>query len=116
MQDVNATNKTCHNDRKSLSTLVTVTAMTLTLGATAWAQENYEVPRTPHGHPDLQGVWANNSSTPLERPEIFGNKATLSPEEFEDLQQQAQEILDSGGDALFGDGFLNAVISGEVES
>lgn len=99
-----------------LSVAVMFAVTSLTLSTPIWAQGDYEVPRTQHGHPDLQGVWANNSSTPLERPEIFGNKATLSPEEFEDLQQQAQEILDSGGDALFGDGFLNAVISGEVES
>ena len=119
MQDVNvnASEITRPSIRGSQAAIAAiVTTITLTLGATSWAQDDYEVPRTPHGQPDLQGVWANNSSTPLERPEIFGNKATLSPEEFEDLQQQAQEILDSGGDALFGDGFLNAVISGEVES
>ncbi len=28
-----------------------------------------EVPRTPWGHPDLQGVWDYRTSTPLERPE-----------------------------------------------
>jgi len=26
------------------------------------------IPRTPDGHPDLQGTWLNNSATPLERP------------------------------------------------
>ena len=25
-------------------------------------------PRAADGHPDLQGVWENNSATPLERP------------------------------------------------
>ena len=28
----------------------------------------WTAPRTAHGHPDLQGVWANNSATPLQRP------------------------------------------------
>ena len=28
-----------------------------------------KVPRTPWGHPDLQGVWDYRTSTPLERPE-----------------------------------------------
>jgi hypothetical protein len=26
-------------------------------------------PRLPDGHPDLQGIWTNNSYTPLERPQ-----------------------------------------------
>ena len=28
---------------------------------------DYEVPRTIDGHPDLQGVWENNTITPVER-------------------------------------------------
>jgi hypothetical protein len=26
------------------------------------------IPRTPDGHPDLQGIWTNATLTPLERP------------------------------------------------
>lgn len=85
-------------------------------GLAQQADSDWLVPRTIDGHPDLQGVWANNASTPLERPEIFGNRAQLTDEEFAELLAQAEEILESGGDALFGDGFLNAVISGEVRS
>ena len=29
------------------------------------------LPRTPWGDPDLQGMWANNNATPLQRPEAF---------------------------------------------
>ncbi|HBN15508.1 MAG TPA: hypothetical protein DD407_10760, partial [Pseudohongiella sp.] len=89
--------------RRALTLLV---AIALSAQASAQQANNWEAPRTPDGHPDLQGVWANNSSTPLERPEIFGDRATLSAEEFAELRRQAQEIRDSGGDALFGDGFL----------
>jgi hypothetical protein len=89
----------------------------LLIGTQSFAQqENWRPPLTQDGHPDLQGVWANNSSTPLERPEIFGNRAELTDEEFRDLLQQAENVRASGGDALFGDGFLNAVITGEVRS
>lgn len=84
---------------------------------TALAQSSdWITPRTAEGHPDLQGVWANNSSTPLERPEFFGDRPKLTEAEFQELIRQAEEVLSSGGDALFGDGFLNAVISGEVRS
>ena len=32
------------------------------------AERSYLVPRTPDGHPDLQGFWTNQTYTPLERP------------------------------------------------
>ena len=33
------------------------------------------VPRTPDGHPDLQGVWTNATITPMQRPAEFAAKA-----------------------------------------
>ena len=36
---------------------------------------SWSVPRTPDGRPDLPGSWANNSATPLERPEQLADKA-----------------------------------------
>ncbi len=30
---------------------------------------DYTVPRTPYGHPDLQGFWSNQTYTPLQRPD-----------------------------------------------
>ena len=38
-------------------------------------------PRFPWGAPDLQGIWLYWTSTPLERPEEFGDKAVVSAEE-----------------------------------
>jgi hypothetical protein len=37
--------------------------------------------RTPWGHPDLQGVWTNSTTTPLERPADLADKAVLTDEE-----------------------------------
>ena len=45
-------------------------------GDRAWS-----APRTPWGHPDLQGVWSYASLTPLERPGSFQDKQFFSPEE-----------------------------------
>ena len=39
-------------------------------------------PRTPWGHPDLQGIWSNATTTPLERPAEFASKPFLTEEEF----------------------------------
>ena len=43
--------------------------------------EPYRAPRTPYGHPDLQGFWSNQTYTPLERREgVTG--AFHTPEEL----------------------------------
>ena len=39
------------------------------------------VPRTPWGHPDLQGMWTNSTTTPLERPTDLADKPILTEEE-----------------------------------
>ncbi len=39
--------------------------------------------KTSWGEPDLQGIWTNATTTPLERPESFGTRAVLSEQEFE---------------------------------
>ncbi|HLT63708.1 MAG TPA: hypothetical protein VKZ92_04215 [Pseudohongiella sp.] len=106
-----------HRNKLRTLTAAMLSVAIAAVSAQALAQQgSYKVPRTPDGHPDLQGVWANNSSTPLERPEFFGDRAQLTAAEFEELMRQADQIRASGGDALFGDGFLGAVISGEVRS
>ena len=60
------------------------------------------MPRTPDGQPDLQGIWANNSATPLQRPEQLAGKAVLSDEELSELTQRVNEFRDSeqAGDLL----------------
>ena len=76
-------------------------------GAPAWT-----APRTPDGHPDLQGVWEHNVATPLERPEAWEGKASLSPEELAEIQAAAAVATDPGKDALFGDQLIQAAIAG----
>jgi hypothetical protein len=41
-------------------------------------------PKTAWGHPDLQGVWTSDDmrSVPLQRPPAFGERTSLTPEEF----------------------------------
>ena len=45
----------------------------------------WEVPRTPDGHPDLQGTWTNSTRTPFERREDHGPVYTL--EEVAEIEQ-----------------------------
>ena len=49
--------------------------------ALASAQAVADVPRTPWGDPDVQGVWDNRTITPLERPREFAGQATLTAAE-----------------------------------
>ncbi len=94
------------------------TASLLLLSGLGMAQSggDWEVGRTIDGHPDLQGVWENNTITPVERPEIFGGKQFLTDEDVAFLQQRMAQISAEGGDALFGEGVLAAAFSGEINS
>ncbi len=50
-------------------------------------------PRTPDGQPDLQGVWTNNSVTPLQRPKELGAKEFYTDAELVNIQKQQSERL-----------------------
>ena len=53
--------------------------------------------RTPWGDPDVQGIWSNDVSTPLERPGRFAGKEALTQEElarFTVERQQSRENRD----------------------
>ena len=57
--------------------------------AASAAPAGWQVPRTPDGHPDLQGVWGNNSVTPMTRPRQWKDKTSLTEAEVEELKQMA---------------------------
>ena len=79
---------------------------------------SWTLPRTPDGQPDLQGVWANNSVTPLERPPEWAGKERLTNAELVELKAAAARVTESGLDAVFGDQLVLAAIEGtkDVES
>ena len=82
-------------------------AMTLRRRDICWV-----VPRTADGRPDLQGVWANNTMTPLERPRQFGLRTTMTDAELTELKAKAQAMMD-GGDAFFADELITAALEGK---
>ncbi|MDA1096363.1 MAG: hypothetical protein O3B84_03800, partial [Chloroflexi bacterium] len=92
---------------------VALAGATVAVGQTgSSATGQWTVPRTADGHPDLQGVWANNSATPLERPESLAEKAELTTEEVADLAQHARELFNGETDAAFGDSVFEAALAG----
>jgi hypothetical protein len=52
-----------------------------------------QLPRTPDGHPDLQGIWTNATITPLERPAALAGKPTLTEAEARAFEKRSAEDL-----------------------
>jgi len=82
--------------------LVSIGALSLMLAAPLPGQtssskssaRNWTVPRTPDGHPDLQGTWTNATLTPMDRPAEFAGKATLTDAEARAYEKKDLETND----------------------
>ncbi len=102
---------------KTIVRACSVLFASLFIFATVQGQDSdYEIPRTVDGHPDLQGVWENNTITPVERPDVFGDKEFLTDEDIDFLRAGLNTIESSGEDALFGEGVIQAIFEGEINS
>jgi len=55
-------------------------------------QQQWVMPRTPDGHPDLQGNWSNATITPLSRPR--GQDAVLTPDEVAEIEGTREEFIE----------------------
>ena len=62
--------------------------------AKATSTSTYAPPRTTDGQPDLQGVWDYRTVTPLERPDEFAGKATITDQEAAEYEKQRTAALD----------------------
>lgn len=65
--------------------------------------QNWDMPRTPDGQPDMQGIWSNASQTPLARPERFGTKGFLTQEEADEQMQAWRDRYNELGEPIEGD-------------
>lgn len=73
--------------------------MAAMVGSAGLAAQDWTMPRTPDGKPDLQGIWSNATQTPLERPEEFGTKGFLTLQEAEDQEQEWRDRIERAGQA-----------------
>ena len=67
------------------------------------AETSYLVPVNEFGHPDLQGVWTDQSMTPLERPDSLGLKSTYTLQEIRNLEQARQVSMERAQEPLRAD-------------
>ena len=61
----------------------------------AKTRKGWSLPRTPDGRPDLQGLWSNATTTPLERPGTLAGKPALTDEERAALQEEVNERVNA---------------------
>src|SRR5262245_38029821 len=68
--------------------------------APASATNTYGPPRTPWGHPDLQGIYSNDdeTGTPMARPAQFAGRTldSITPEEMKTINRQRNEQFNAG--------------------
>jgi|TARA_B100000315_G_scaffold227615_1_gene235708 hypothetical protein len=56
------------------------------------AEQGWIPPRTASGAPDLQGLWANVTQTPMERPPNLGTKGSYTADEAATAEAQFKEF------------------------
>ncbi len=73
-----------------------IASVALTLGAATQdvpvRPGDWEMPRTPAGHPDLQGNWTNATLTPVQRPPGLG--PVFTPEQVAALEEDRQAFIE----------------------
>ena len=110
--------------QSTMSALVTVVALSAPVSVAGQARAarepakktaattTWRPPRTPYGQPDLQGVWVNNSSTPVERPKALEGRQFLTDEEVAELKKRADRLFDEGhSDFAAGDNIFLAALA-----
>ncbi len=65
-------------------------ACALFFAAVIASAQTYTPPKTSWGDPDLQGVWPGNMGVPMQRAATFGERATLTEDEFAKKEEQAK--------------------------
>jgi hypothetical protein len=77
--------------------------LSLALAFVSASAQQPRAPRTPWGHPDLQGIWNNSTTTPLERPVDLGTKAFLTEAEAAARDREVSALRSTDQEPRAGD-------------
>jgi len=84
----------------SKARVLAMMAAAVVSGAAALGAQTFSPPKTPWGHPDLQGIYSNDdeTGTPMERPAQFAGKslADITPEELQKIVKERNEQFVEG--------------------
>src|SRR5690242_7695214 len=84
----------------SKARVLAMMAAAVVCSAAALGAQTFSPPKTPWGHPDLQGIYSNDdeTGTPMERPAQFAGKtlADITPEELQTIVKQRNEQFVDG--------------------
>jgi hypothetical protein len=72
-------------------------------GAAPKAATGSTIPRTPDGHPDLQGVWFYATLTPLQRPDNLAGRTHITDAEVAEIEKRSQQRAANEPFGLFAD-------------
>ena len=86
---------TSHGSASFLGSIAILLAASLLAFSQASApladKSSWTQPRTPDGQPDMQGVWTNATSIPMERPRSLGAKEFYTPEEAQAIAKKGYQ-------------------------
>ncbi len=68
-----------------------IAALVLFFGVSLFAENAWTPARTADGQPDLEGVWTNASSIPMERPQNLGAKEFYTQQEAAELSKKGYQ-------------------------
>ena len=83
-----------HRCSAALAVIVALTLFAPVVALGQAAAAGGESPRTPWGDPDLQGIWTNTTTTPLQRPAELADQEFLTTEEHAVRDQQVARSVD----------------------
>lgn len=85
---------------RTITNIKTTLLLGLTIFTTSSLAQNYEVPQTEWGVPDLQAVWKHSSIIPFERPRELGDKRFYTEEEALEIERAEQQRFDEDNEPL----------------
>src|SRR5438874_2133652 len=85
--------------RNRISNSLIIAAATVAVGAGLWAYtgastaQNAAPLKTAWGEPDLQGIWTDETDTPLQRPARYANQEFFTPEQRAEVDRARTQML-----------------------